>query len=85
MRGCQRRVVYLKNTGSSIFEGAYFVLKDDRNICEGKDAVCDMVHEASRIIEENFDRKKRQAKVYFCYSFSFLAGAAVSALLALLF
>ena len=84
MRGCQRRVVFLKNTGSSIFEGAYFVLKEDRNGCDGKERECDMVLEASRIIEENFERKKGRAKGYLFYVVSFLIGAAVSAVLALL-
>ena len=79
MRGCQKRVVFLKNTGSSIFEGAYFVIKDENRRDEKDGDECDMVLEASRIIEENFERKGRRTAVHLYYALSFILGAAFSA------
>ena len=49
VRGCQRKVIFLKNTESKIFSEAYFIV-DDR----ARDASeSDMVREANRIIDEN--------------------------------
>ena len=49
VRGCQRKVIFLKNTESKIFSEAYFIV-DDRtpDTCEA-----DMIREANRIINEN--------------------------------
>ena len=52
MRGSEKKIIYVKDTGSKLFEEAYFVLR--RGVCEGEDPVSedDMVTEASRIVEE---------------------------------
>lgn len=56
MRGYQKKVIYVKNTGSRHFEEAYFVLRPDS---EGASASHDsMILEANRIINENFRKKK---------------------------
>lgn len=49
VRGCQKRIVYLKSTGSEVFSDAYFVVRDNAlsDICE-----CDMVKEANKILDE---------------------------------
>ena len=49
VRGCQKRIIYLKSTGSEVFDEAYFVVRDEAlsNIGE-----CDMVKEANRILDE---------------------------------
>ena len=80
MRGYQKRVIYVKNTGSRHFEEAYFVLRPDS---EGAAASHDsMISEANRIINENFKRKKGgflySKKWYFL---AFLAGCATTATL----
>ncbi len=49
LRGCQKRIVFLKNTGSKIFDEAYFVISDK----ESAYAPPDLIAEANRIIEEN--------------------------------
>ena len=49
VRGCQRKVIFLKNTDSKIFTEAYFIV-DDR-ASDARES--DMVKEANRIIEEN--------------------------------
>ena len=50
LRGCQKKIVFLKNTGSKIFDEAYFVISDKTL----NDEICDtdMISEANRIIEE---------------------------------
>lgn len=51
MRGYQRKVIYVKNTGSRHFEEAYFVLRPEK---EGNmPSKRSMVKEANRIIKEN--------------------------------
>jgi hypothetical protein len=53
MRGYQRRVIFLKNTGSALFEEAYFVMRHDMPSEHKKDD--DIVAEANRIIRQNTD------------------------------
>lgn len=75
MRGCQKRVIYMKNTGSRHFEGAYFVLR--QNAEEVSDT--DMISEANRIINENFKAGGRiKPRSVRRYLFSFLLGAVIS-------
>ncbi|MBQ8747660.1 MAG: hypothetical protein IJZ08_07340 [Clostridia bacterium] len=52
MRGSEKRIIYVKDTGSKLFEEAYFVLR--RGVSEGETPLSedDMVREASRIVEE---------------------------------
>lgn len=51
-RGCQKKIIKLKNTGSGLFDEAYFILKDaaadSPYITE-----TDMIKEANRIICDN--------------------------------
>jgi hypothetical protein len=51
-RGCQKKIIKLKNTGSGLFDEAYFILKDvaadSPYITES-----DMIKEANRIICDN--------------------------------
>ena len=80
MRGYQKKVIYVKNTGSRHFEEAYFVLRPDS---EGAAASHDsMISEANRIINENFKRKKGgffYLKKW--YILTFLAGCVTTAAL----
>ena len=82
MRGCQKKVIFLKNVGSPIFEEAYFVLRCD-NSSEMKSTE-DMICEANRIIEENIGIKRRidikRACLYFLF---FTLGAMISAIFAI--
>ena len=54
VKGCERRVVHLKNTDSAMFEEAFFLLKDEKN--EKPPSHGMMVREANRIIEKNITR-----------------------------
>lgn len=49
VRGCQRKVIFLKSTESEIFSEAYFIV--DEKATSTSEA--DMVREANRIIDEN--------------------------------
>lgn len=50
VRGCQKKIIYLKNTDSEVFDEAYFVVKDDTS-SYGLDE-CDMIKEVNRILDE---------------------------------
>ncbi len=80
MRGCQKRVIYLKNTGSEVFDEAYFVLKSDTDIALRAEG--DIIREANRIIDENIGKRKRiDFKRIILPAVSFLLGALLSALI----
>ena len=55
MRGYQKKVIYLKNMESDLFEEAYFVIKDST----GGDSRSteSLIDEANRIIKENIKQK----------------------------
>lgn len=55
VKGCERRVVHLKNTDSAMFEEAFFLLKDEKS--EKPPSHTAMVREANRIIELNITRR----------------------------
>ena len=83
MRGYQKKVIYVKNTGSRHFEEAYFVLRPDS---EGAAASPDsMILEANRIINENF--KKRSGGFFYTkrwHILAFFIGCATAFLLCFL-
>lgn len=63
VRGYQKRVIFVKNTGSRIFDEAYFVLSERE---PDKKEKIDMIAEANRIIEENEGLGKRRARGFLC-------------------
>ncbi len=84
MRGYQKKVIYLKDTGSDFFDEAYFIVSRESEIA-GIDKG-DMVLEASRIIEESLggrEKKRNNAliKGIFSVAFPFLFGAIFSAVI----
>ena len=83
MRGYQKRVVFLKNTGSPYFEEAYFVIRCEEE--RDRKTTEELVAEASRIIDENFGRKKRiDKKAFLSHSLCFIIGALISAVAVLI-
>ena len=90
VKGCERRIVYLKNTDSAIFEEAIFVMKDAKR--EKPPSGFEMVREANRILSENMTVEAKIDEPPFaslslrplCLSFLFGAVTA-SALFALAF
>ena len=60
MRGYQKKVIFLKDTGSHLFDEAYFVVSrkgEEAHIEQG-----DMVFEANRIIKESIDGKEMRIR-----------------------
>ena len=90
VRGCQRKVIFLKNTESKIFSEAYFIVDDKAPVAsEG-----DMIREANRIIEENLagmGRGAREGKARRVMGAilrglpAFFAGAGVATVICLIF
>ncbi|MBQ7363115.1 MAG: hypothetical protein IJW48_01550 [Clostridia bacterium] len=85
LRGCQKKIVFLKNTGSKIFDEAYFVIsaKDEASDTSSEK----MIDEAKRIIAEatfedgTSDGGVTFRKRFFKYALPFLAGGVVSGVL----
>ena len=79
IKGCQKRIIHLKNTNSDYFEEAYFILKDDQKYSAAEN---DMIKEAERIAEYAGAKRDRSPKskksigaaavILLCTSFSFL-------------
>ena len=59
MKGCQKRIIVMKNTGSNLFDEAYFILKDSA-VRSPSISEQDMVGEAARIIAENMIVSERR-------------------------
>ena len=83
MRGYQKKVIFVKNTGSRHFEEAYFVIRPDSEA--SADCADSMIEEANRIIKENFEKRRGG----FLYSkkwhiLAFLLGCAVTLAICLL-
>lgn len=56
--GYQRKLYYIKDTGSKLFREAYFVLREGADmsfVCEN-----DLAAEADRILRERFPAKRRR-------------------------
>lgn len=76
--GTQKRAVVLKTKENSIFEEAYFILKDDRTSVKESD----MIREANKILKNNIvggyffeNTEKEQPKKQTGGLFYFLLGA----------
>ena len=54
----QKKIVFLKNTGSKFFDEAYFVISDKES--EEKSSNTDLIIEANRIIDECIGESKRE-------------------------
>ena len=81
MRGYQRKVIFLKDTGSRLFDEAYFVVS--RMGEEAKVEQSDMIFEANRIIKESLEEKEQRLRKeikgrIFGFAISFFLGALIS-------
>ena len=89
VRGCQRKVIFVKNTGSEMFDEALFFVSRD-TVKERSDE--DMIKEANRIISEQMvDTEKemgffqRSFRFALKYGVSFLLGAGITAFMFIVF
>ena len=79
MKGCQRKMIMMPTRDSSLFETAYFVLKDEAEA--RRPSKNEMHFEAMRILEENSLAKRPPAYSRRHLLFAFLYGAFSGALL----
>lgn len=55
--GCSKKIYYVKDTKSSVFGEAYFILRPGAELAAGD---CDLAAEADRILREKLPRRKRR-------------------------
>ena len=60
MRGYQKKVIFLKDTGSRLFDEAYFVVSRQGEAAHIEQS--DMVFEANRIIKESLEGKEHRVR-----------------------
>ena len=63
VRGCQKKMIYLKNTGSDVFDEAYFIVKDEVSASEIL-SDRDMIKEAERILSESVSTEGKITLLY---------------------
>ncbi|MBR5453936.1 MAG: hypothetical protein IKV54_07645 [Clostridia bacterium] len=51
VRGCQKKIIHLRDTGSDLFEEAYFIIRPGKAALRASET--DMIREARRILENN--------------------------------
>lgn len=79
IKGCQKKIVFIKDTGSDYFEEAYFVMKSDTSLPYAKEN--DIVSEAVRIANGT-SLQKNDKKNRFDFRFAFFLFGAVLGLAA---
>ena len=88
VRGCQKKIIYLKNIESGVFDEAYFVVSDSALSSDIDE--CDMVEEANRILDEciSFDesvsRFYKFKRVFKEKILPFLSGTVIGTVIVLL-
>ena len=90
-KGCQRKMIMIKNPGGDLFDEAYFILKEKA----AKQQVLndhDMIAEANRIVGENMisaytEKKKKDGRGAYAavYILGTLSGMGIAGLLIRLF
>ncbi len=90
IKGCQKRMIFIKNTGCDLFDEAYFVLKND--IPATEDTQNDIIRTATAIINEHefpFSKRKRvkkkRSKALLFFLLGALLGASICALAFIIF
>ena len=58
LKGCQKKIIFLKDTGSDVFEEAYFVINPEY---EGMNKE-DIVSEATKIVSGFYNEKNDKSK-----------------------
>ena len=85
MKGCQRKVIFLKDTGSELFDEAYFVISRESE----KENISDegMIAAANRIVSDSIEiekdkRRLRRFKLALQIGVPFLLGFILSTVIA---
>ena len=77
LRGYQRKIIFLKNIGSDVFDEAYLVMNERYE--KERFVKKNMIIEAEKIINESLDRTSGKRRInkrtLLCVGISFLIGA----------
>lgn len=73
IKGCHKNIVFLKDTGSKLFDEAYFILKPDAIGKEEGDIILEANKIVNRICPENFNEKEKRGR--FGKAVAFILGA----------
>lgn len=79
LKGCQKKIIFLKDTGSDFFEEAYFIIKNEY---EGMNDI-DIISEATKIANgiyqsRDFKKSHRQGLYSLFLSMGMLVGVAIT-------
>lgn len=78
IKGCQKKIIHIKNTNSPYFEEAYFIIKNDP---PSETSENDMLKEATKIAEATvFKKKSRSASRLKKYAYFIFLGASLLSL-----
>ncbi len=80
-KGCEKRMIKVKNTGSELFEEAYFILNNKNS---ARVSHTDMIKEANRLVSENtiaLPIPKKPKNGIMQYIIGFLSGVGVAAIM----
>ena len=93
IKGCERKILFVNGSESSLFESAYFVLRRSAEQEGGRHT--DMLKEANRIIESSLpsnaarirkrERRLKKLKSLVIFLLGAICGTALSAAISLLF
>ena len=82
MRAYHKRAIYIKDTGSSLFKEAYFILNDVQQRADITED--DMISEANRIIEESVGNQKgKRGAIGLKETIFFISGFLISSIISL--
>jgi hypothetical protein len=85
LRGCQKKVVFLKNTGSQVFEEAYFVIKPEFEAISEYEIISEATKIANGCAEPQVRRKKKRWGFnLFLFSLGLFCGALTSCIVYLI-
>lgn len=79
-KGCEKRMIMIKNTGSELFEEAYFILNNKK---ASRITEYDMVKEANRIVANNSYTsigEEKQKSPLFIYLIGLFSGIGLTGL-----
>lgn len=62
IKGCQKRMIFVKNTGCDLFDEAYFVLRDD--VPPSAELDSSIIQIATEIINQSVPLKSKRKKVH---------------------
>lgn len=58
LKGCQKKIIFLKDTGSDFFEEAYFVIKPEYDSMNEDNIVCEATRIANGLCQEKNTKKR---------------------------